>query len=310
MDRLADLRSGLDDELAVPDDTPGGQGGDIETGDGYAAGGGAGGDAEAPSANDKELAKFYREIEAIKSAINKIDMSADKLDELYKSPGKEQEIQQLIVNTDGKTQAIRKRLKRIAEENKAYIDENPNSVANGRIRVSTHQNVAKSFMKAMEHFEQVQEKQKKVVQKGIAKDLKSLNPNVADRDIMAAVENDNYGHLLDQAQLSGAHAETQTRLNEIRSRNQDIQELEKNIIELHQMFVDMSLLVENQGELLNSIEYNIGKTKEAAKDAEIELIQARKNQKAARKKMVCLIIIAICIVCAIVIPIVVTQLAK
>lgn len=35
-------------------------------------------------------------------------------------------------------------------------------------------------------------------------------------------------------------------------------------MQLHQMFMDMSILVQNQGELLNQIEYNVGKVNLAA----------------------------------------------
>lgn len=39
---------------------------------------------------------------------------------------------------------------------------------------------------------------------------------------------------------------------------QDVLTLEASIAELHQMFLDFALLVEQQGELLDQIEYQVG----------------------------------------------------
>lgn len=41
-------------------------------------------------------------------------------------------------------------------------------------------------------------------------------------------------------------------------RHRDITRLETSIAELHQLFLDMSVLVESQGELLDQIEYTVG----------------------------------------------------
>ncbi|CDQ56349.1 unnamed protein product [Oncorhynchus mykiss] len=62
--------------------------------------------------------------------------------------------------------------------------------------------------------------------------------------------------------------------NEIESRHQDIINLESSIRELHAMFMDMAMLVENQGDMVNNIEKNvsnaaeyIGRAKEETKKA-------------------------------------------
>ncbi|KAA8495279.1 Syntaxin-1A-like [Porphyridium purpureum] len=306
MDRLADLKTGLDDDIDVGDAPAAG---DVEAGGSRAAVEGA------SEEENKELKKFYREMDALAQAINRINVNTDKLVLIYEdiahdNPKREAEIKALVANTDAKAQAIRKRLKRLATENKAFLEQNPNSVAVGRIRVTTHQSTTKEFMAAVQNFEKVQEREQKNNQKLIVQDLQALNPDMKERDIEKAVESNEYGHLINAQQLSGAHATTKTRLMEIESRNRDVQELEKQIIELNQMFVDLSILVENQGELLNNIEYNVKATKDEARSAEVELVEARKNQLSARKKKILLLICVILIICAIVIPIVITQVTK
>lgn len=48
--------------------------------------------------------------------------------------------------------------------------------------------------------------------------------------------------------------QSKTVLNEVLNRQQEIERIENTIIELHQLFMDISLLVETQGDTLNDIE--------------------------------------------------------
>lgn len=45
-------------------------------------------------------------------------------------------------------------------------------------------------------------------------------------------------------------------LSEVQSRHDDIKKIEKTILELHQLFVDMQMMVEQQAETLNQIEHH------------------------------------------------------
>lgn len=49
------------------------------------------------------------------------------------------------------------------------------------------------------------------------------------------------------------------------------------------MFVDLSTLVDAQGELLDQIEFSVTSAKDYTEKAEKELIITRKHQKAAKK---------------------------
>ncbi|XP_075679208.1 syntaxin-like isoform X3 [Dermatophagoides pteronyssinus] len=54
--------------------------------------------------------------------------------------------------------------------------------------------------------------------------------------------------------------EAREKLEEIQARHEDILKIEKSIRELHEMFVDMATLVENQGEMINRIESHVQET--------------------------------------------------
>ena len=71
--------------------------------------------------------------------------------------------------------------------------------------------------------------------------------------------------------------------------------LEASIQELPQLFLDMSVLVESQGELLDQIEYTVAQSVNYTGKAVEELRSATRYQKKARKKMCCIVIVIVII---------------
>ena len=69
---------------------------------------------------------------------------------------------------------------------------------------------------------------------------------------------------------------------DIKNRHEDIVKLEKSIQELHEMFQDILMLVESQGEVLNNIEKNVNNAAEYANKAHKDVTQAR---AASRRNM-------------------------
>uniref|UniRef100_A0A8C8LZC8 t-SNARE coiled-coil homology domain-containing protein n=1 Tax=Oncorhynchus tshawytscha TaxID=74940 RepID=A0A8C8LZC8_ONCTS len=81
---------------------------------------------------------------------------------------------------------------------------------------------------------------------------------------------------------------TRQALNEIVSRHQDIIRLESSIKELHAMFMDMAMLVENQGDMVNNIENNVSNAAEYIGRAKEETKKAVRYQKKSRRKLILL----------------------
>lgn len=91
-------------------------------------------------------------------------------------------------------------------------------------------------------------------------------------------------------------------LADIQARHADIIKLETSIRELHDMFMDMAMLVENQGELVDRVEYHVGQTQNHIESSKLQIKAAKEYQSKARKKK---IFIFICLAVAIIILIVI-----
>ena len=72
-------------------------------------------------------------------------------------------------------------------------------------------------------------------------------------------------------------------LADIEARHADIMKLEKSIRELHDMFMDMAMLVESQGEMIDRIEYNVEQAVDYIESAKQDTKKAVKYQSKARK---------------------------
>lgn len=57
--------------------------------------------------------------------------------------------------------------------------------------------------------------------------------------------------------MAGMVTQVLDTLAEINERHEAVKELEKSLMELHQIFLDMAVLVEAQGEMLDNIEQQV-----------------------------------------------------
>lgn len=67
---------------------------------------------------------------------------------------------------------------------------------------------------------------------------------------------------------------------DVKCRHEDIVRLEKTIRELHDMFQDLAMLVESQGEMVDHIETNVNSAREHATQA----LQTVKAAEAAKRR--------------------------
>jgi syntaxin 7 len=74
----------------------------------------------------------------------------------------------------------------------------------------------------------------------------------------------------------------------IQDRQQGIEEIHEQIVEVNEIFQDLAVLVNDQGAMLDDIESNMVRTSTKTRDAIKELKQADKSQRSSRNRMCCL----------------------
>lgn len=108
---------------------------------------------------------------------------------------------------------------------------------------------------------------------------------------------DEYGDYEDKGFNDAQMAQLRVAENRVDQRGKEIQKVYRSIIELNEMVKDLSLLIIDQGTLLDRIDYNIENAASSVERGVQELQQASDSQRAARSKL-CIIILIVLIIIA------------
>ena len=81
----------------------------------------------------------------------------------------------------------------------------------------------------------------------------------------------------------------------IEERDNEMKFLESEMKGLNEMFVDIAVMIEEQGKEISTIEDNTFKAAAGVQDGVTELQKASEYQKSSRKKLCCLLLIAVII---------------
>ncbi len=202
--------------------------------------------------------------------------------------------EEVCESTVNLSQTIRTRLRALGDQNRQFKADYPGRTGELRLRVTQHQALARRFMTAMEDWEGANDAHREESKRALEAKFRVLRPDATEEEISRAVRDGDESFLTQVT--AGDVSRAQAAVEDLRSRTRDIKRLEESIVALHQLFVDMQIMVEAQGELLNNVEYEIGETRNQAQNAHAELVQARAHQKSARKKKCCIFFLVICIV--------------
>ncbi|KAJ0983315.1 hypothetical protein J5N97_011570 [Dioscorea zingiberensis] len=109
------------------------------------------------------------------------------------------------------------------------------------------------------------------------------------------IENGNSEQIFQKAIQEMGRGQVTDTLKEIQERHDAVRDIETKLLDLHQVFMDMAVLVEAQGEMLDNIEIQVTNAKNHIESGNGALHTAKKLQKSSRKCMVISVLILIII---------------
>ncbi|XP_014877796.1 syntaxin-3-like [Poecilia latipinna] len=260
-----------------------------------------GDDIQVPVENEAFMDDFFAQIEDIRTSIDKVDESVTEIKKLYSSilsaPTPDQKTQddvETLTNEIKKSaNNARNKLKSIERQLESNTDERAS--ADLRIRKSQHAILAKKFVEVMTKYNEAQVDFRDKSKGRIARQLEITGKKTTDEELEEMLEGGN------SAVFSAGITESkinQQALNEIEARHKDIMRLESSIKELHDMFVDIAMLVENQGGMIDRIESNMDQSVGFVERAVADTKKAAKYQQEARRKQ--MMIFCCCVILAII----------
>ncbi|KAM0008899.1 putative target SNARE coiled-coil domain, syntaxin domain-containing protein [Helianthus debilis subsp. tardiflorus] len=114
------------------------------------------------------------------------------------------------------------------------------------------------------------------------------------------IETGNSEQIFQNAMKEMGRGQVLNTLEEIQERHDAVREIEKKLLDLHQIYLDMAVLVEAQGDLLDNIESQVTNTVDHVQSGTSALQTAKRLQIKSRKCM-CIAIILLLVIIAIVV---------
>uniref|UniRef100_A0A3P8PUU4 Syntaxin-3 n=1 Tax=Astatotilapia calliptera TaxID=8154 RepID=A0A3P8PUU4_ASTCA len=256
-------------------------------------------DVEIAVDNAGFMDEFFSEIEVIRNNIEKIDENVTEVKKLYSvilsaptSDQKTQEDLEAITNDIKKlANGARNKLKTI--ERNLESEEQERVSADTRIRKSQHAVLSRKFVEVMTKYNEAQVDFRERSKGRIQRQLEITGKATTDEELEEMLEGGNASVFTAGIIDSGISKQA---LNEIEARHKDIVRLESSIKELHDMFVDIAMLVESQGGMIDRIESNMDQSVGFVERAVADTKKAAKFQQEARRKLVIIIVIVVILV--------------
>ncbi|KAH8854277.1 Syntaxin [Schistosoma japonicum] len=176
------------------------------------------------------------------------------------------------------------------EMNIEYDENSDRTSADLRIRKTQYSTISRNFIEVMTDYNKAQVAFRDACKNRIKRQMEIAERKISNEELEDMLESGNPAIFTQEIMTDTQQAKQS--LADIEARHQDIMKLEKSIKELHDMFMDMAMLVESQGEMIDRIEYNVEQAVDYIESAKADTKKAVKYQSSARKKM---IIIGICV---------------
>ena len=191
---------------------------------------------------------------------------------------------------------------------KSKLSDNSLDHSEKRMRQQTFRSVAQSFVDAVKQYQESQANYENTIREQLGRRLKIVNPAFTDEQVENVIDAGRAQQVFEQTIKSG-QGEIANTYRDVMSQHEDIQALEKSIRELMDLFMDMSLLIEQQGDKLDSVEEQVKNANDYVESGTKAIARANKSQKKKRKYMCCCIIVALAALVAVLIPVLTNALA-
>lgn len=237
---------------------------------------------------------FYDETQKIKRNLDKIRGNIQDLQGLHRKA---------MVEVNGsQTEYIKQQISRLTDANSDLIRHTQGKIKglsqipgeSARVKDNQQKQLAKKLMDIVREFQSVQQDAKKGYRSQMERQYKIARPHASPDEVAEAVDNPN-GHVFQQEIMSSRIGEQRRLLEDVRSRNNDIQKIEQSIEEVFQLFQDMQMLLDNQQVLVDSIDQHVDDTVAHLEEGGKQLTSAIEHAKSARRKKWILVFIILII---------------
>ncbi|KAM6915308.1 syntaxin-11b.1 [Xenentodon cancila] len=193
-----------------------------------------------------------------------------------------------VIGADIKKQAenVLKRLHNLEGTAHKLQEEHGSNSAITRIARTQYACLSNGFRDVMFDYNEAEMTHRENCKAQIQRQMEIVGREVTGEDVEEMIENGQWNVFAANAVSEGKTA--RSALSQIEKRHQELMDLESRVAGIHEIFLDIALLVEEQGPMLNSIQTNVQKTDEELQGSLVKLRRAKRyDNNNPFKKMFC-----------------------
>lgn len=302
MDRLTDLATADDPDSHGVMMSP------REGGGGPSPSGGGGNDEEDERSTEQILNDFYSAMSKIQEDIRTIQMSSAQLSEkhsdkmqtadLQKAAALGEEIETITHSVNGATKSVKDALEKMKKGTEKLKKDPETASANAaviKIQENQHAHLLRTFLSVVNTYQQLQGENEKHYREQTQRRIKMRYTNEDGSTIDDARAAELAQEAIEFGTENAIFQQSKDTLAMIMENRNDIYKIEQNMRELNQLFHDLAVLVNEQGEVMNQILQNVEQANQYVEKGRKELAKAKKYHKKSRKKF-CFIILGVAVV--------------
>lgn len=229
----------------------------------------------------ENIARMQDNVEEVKKTHSAI-LSAPQSDEKVK-----QHLEDMMADIKKSANRVRAKLKQM-ESGIEQLEQTNMMSAEFRIRKTQHSMLSQKFVEVMTDYNKTQTDYRERCKARIQRQLEITGRSTTTEEVEEMLESGNPA-IFTQGIMTDTQQAKQT-LADIEARHADIIKLENSIRELHDMFMDMAMLVESQGEMIDRIEFHVSGALEYVEEAVKDTKKAMEYQRKARRKQICIMV--------------------
>eukprot|EP01025_Chloroclados_australasicus_P029832 TRINITY_DN2980_c0_g2_i1.p2 TRINITY_DN2980_c0_g2~~TRINITY_DN2980_c0_g2_i1.p2 ORF type:complete len:314 (+),score=41.96 TRINITY_DN2980_c0_g2_i1:175-1116(+) len=249
---------------------------------------------------DKDMNDFFVEVAEVKRLLGVIDILHNRIHnthEISKTVTEPEDVQDIRDQIQEDTTKVKKtghkvksKLDKIDKMNAEAMQKEGQGLGSSseRTRTSITAGLKKKLKLQMDKFQRLRLLMQAEYRETVERRLFTITGEHASREEIEQLIESGQSERIFQSALVPQSKVADT-LQEIEERHRAVKDLEQSLLELHQLFIDMSVLIESQGAVLDSVEKQVERGAEFLGEGTEVLRDARRLAIQGNKYMICVL---------------------
>eukprot|EP00092_Neocalanus_flemingeri_P008673 GFUD01009343.1.p1 GENE.GFUD01009343.1~~GFUD01009343.1.p1 ORF type:complete len:273 (+),score=79.87 GFUD01009343.1:501-1319(+) len=237
------------------------------------------------------LDEFLARVEELNTGVSNLTENVNNLktvqQKVLNEPSQQERQKQLSIqnNLIHENKVIgRKIQKQIKEEQQKLVKlERDQTISDINIRNTQIRSISRRFLDVWTEYNNAQVEFREKNKKALIRNIKITDPN-SNVTVEEIEEKLDAGDVTVLSSIIKETAQAKEDMKMLENRHAEMIKLEKGISEIHEMFLDLSNMVNLQGEAVDRIDVRVGEAASHVEEGRKQLLQAEKKQKSARRK--------------------------